>query len=146
MNANSPSQPDVRVQPHSILTLAAATVFCFAACVAAAEDSAGSSPADDSTREAPSPGHAGAGDETPLEPIVIEGDGPNAEPTHDQLMRKLGKALAQPPSSTLSERRLDGGVLEVTTRFGRFCARPMPAYLSSGIGGDIALLAPCATF
>jgi hypothetical protein len=142
MNANFPSQPGTRVQPRSILAMAVATVLCFAACISAAEDSANRSAADGSLSESLSPSEAGAAAQIPVEPIVIEGDG--AEPTLDQLMRKFGEALAQPPS--LNERRLSGGVLEVTTRFGRFCTQPMPAYLSSGLGGDLTLLAPCAGF
>lgn len=118
-------------------SLAGAALFCFchAAGVAAGDstDNARSTPSSDTAEAA-----------TSLEPIIIEGEG--GELTPEQLRRKFGDALSQPSKPALQERRLDGGGLEVTTRFGRFCTRPMPAYLSSGLGGDIALLAPCAAY
>jgi hypothetical protein len=50
------------------------------------------------------------------------------------------------PSFIVSERQLGGGVFELTTRFGRLCARPPPVQLQSGPGGDITLASPCASF
>lgn len=84
--------------------------------------------------------------EVPAEPIVIEGEGLAPEPTLDQLMRKFREALSQPPSYVISERQLAGGLMEIRTRFGRFCVRPVPPQVQSGLGGDIALAAPCASF
>src|SRR5262245_23392569 len=105
-------------------------VLLYAASVYAAGDSAREAPSDDATPE----------NSAALDPITIEGEG---EPTLDQLQRKFGDALPKPKSG-ITERRLNDGTLEVNTRFGRFCQRPMPAYLGSGLGGDVNLLAPCA--
>lgn len=84
--------------------------------------------------------------EVPAEPIVIESEGLAPEPTLDQLMQKFREALSQPPSYVISERQLAGGLMEIRTRFGRFCVRPVPPQVQSGLGGDIALAAPCASF
>jgi hypothetical protein len=84
--------------------------------------------------------------EIPLDPIVIESDLLEPEPTLDQLLRKFRETLTKPPSFILSERQYAGGTLEVTTRWGRFCARPVPAFAQSGLGGDVTLAAPCAAF
>ncbi|HTS55346.1 MAG TPA: hypothetical protein VMH26_18915 [Burkholderiales bacterium] len=59
-------------------------------------------------------------------------------------MQKFRDALAQPP--IVAERRFSDGALEVTTRFGHFCAKPPPGHAESGLGGDITLAAPCAWF
>ena len=84
--------------------------------------------------------------EVPAEPIVIEGEGIAPEPTLDQLMQKFREALSQPPTYVISERQLAGGLMEIRTRFGRFCVRPVPPQVQSGLGGDISLAAPCASF
>ena len=84
--------------------------------------------------------------EVPAEPIVIEGEGLAPEPTLDQLMQKFREALSQPPSYVISERQLAGGLMEIRTRFGRFCVRPVPPQVQSGLGGDTALVAPCTSF
>ena len=145
MNTSFLPQLGAPARPPFIPALAA-VALCFVTYAALAEESGDREKADRSILESSSPGSARAATEVPLEPVIIEGDGPNAEPTLDQLQRKLGDALARQPGSGLNERRLNDGVLEVTTRFGRFCTRPMPSYLSSGVGGDIGLLAPCAAF
>jgi hypothetical protein len=84
--------------------------------------------------------------EVPSEPIVIESEALAPEPTLDQLMQKFRDALAQPPSYVISERQLAGGLMEIRTRFSRLCVRPMPPQVQSGLGGDISLVAPCASF
>ena len=84
--------------------------------------------------------------EVPAEPVVIEGGELAPEPTLDQLMQKFREALSQPPSYVISERQLAGGLMEIRTRFGRFCVRPVPSQVQSGLGGDIALAAPCTSF
>jgi hypothetical protein len=84
--------------------------------------------------------------EVPLAPIVVVSDPLNPNPTQDQLMRKFRDALGQPPTLGIAEHQFAGGALQMTTRFGRFCAGPPPGYLQSGLGGDIRLAAPCASF
>jgi hypothetical protein len=119
---------------------------CLATSFAAAQDSGGGVQPERTGAEALPPSTDGAVIEVPAEPIVIESDTLTPEPTQDQLMRKFRDALGQPPSFIVSERQLAGGVLEVTTRFGRLCARPLPGQLHSGLGGDVTLASPCASF
>jgi len=54
--------------------------------------------------------------------------------------------LQAPPSFLSSERRLVDGTIEVTTRFGRFCAPSLPVQFLSGVGGDVRLAAHCTSF
>ena len=63
----------------------------------------------------------------------------------DQLMQKFRDALAEPPL-ILAEHRFSSGMLEVTTRSGRFCAKTLPGHVESGLGGDITLASPCVWF
>jgi negative regulator of sigma E activity len=81
-----------------------------------------------------------------LAPVVIESEPMNPEPTQTQLLQKFHDALAQPRIVIVAEHRFSGDALEVTTRFGRFCANPPPGHVESGLGGDITLAAPCALF
>lgn len=121
-----------------------ALVACLATPLAAAQDSdAAVAPA---VSETLPPSRDGGIVEVPAEPIVIESDALTPEPTQDQLLQKFRDALGQPPSFVVSERQLAGSVLEVTTRFGRFCARALPPQLQSGLGGDITLASPCTSF
>jgi hypothetical protein len=82
--------------------------------------------------------------EVPLVPI--ESDVLNPEATREQLMQKFRDALAQPPAWIIAEHRLSDGTLEVTTRLGHFCAKPLLGHVESGLGGDITLAAPCVWF
>jgi hypothetical protein len=125
---------------RAVRVLGIGMVACFATSFAAAQDSGGGAQLKRTVSD------DGAVVEVPVEPIVIESDALTPEPTQDQLMQKFRDALGQPPSYIVSERQLAGGVLEVTTRFGRLCVRPLPGQLGSGLGGDITLAAPCASF
>jgi hypothetical protein len=120
-----------------------AVVACLATPLAVAQDN--HDPVPPTMSETALPSADGAVIEVPAEPIVIESDALTPEPTQDQLLQKFRDALGQPPSLVVSERQLAGG-LEVTTRFGHFCARALPAQVRSGLGGDITLAAPCASF
>jgi len=73
--------------------------------------------------------------EIPSAPVVVESDMLNPEPTLDERMQKFRAALGQPSVSTVSERRLANGALEVTTSLGRFCTTPPPRYMQSSLGG-----------
>jgi hypothetical protein len=81
-----------------------------------------------------------------LAPLVIEGQATSLDPTQDQLMQKFRDALAQPSTLTVAAHGFSDGTLELTTRLGRFCSKPLPAHVESGLGGDITLAAPCAWF
>jgi hypothetical protein len=84
--------------------------------------------------------------EVPAPPVTIEGELPHLEPTPEDLIRHFRDSLTAPPSFLSSERRLADGTIEARTRFGRFCAPPLPAQSISGVGGDVRLIAPCASF
>jgi hypothetical protein len=84
--------------------------------------------------------------EVPAPPVTIEGELPHLEPTPEDLIRHFRESLSAPPSFLSSERRLADGTIEARTRFGRFCAPPLPAQSISGVGGDVRLIAPCASF
>jgi len=84
--------------------------------------------------------------EVPAPPVVIEGDAPRLEPTPDELIQRFRESLRAPPSFLSSERRLADGTIEVTTRFGRFCAPSLPVQFLSGVGGDVRLAAHCTSF
>jgi hypothetical protein len=147
VNSNLIAQPARPVAQRLMQALGPAMVACLAASLALAQDTdAPAAPAASVVLDASSPGREGAVVEIPLEPIVIESDMPNPEPTLDQLMQKFRALLAEPPSFIVSERQFSDGALEVITRFGRFCARPLPGSLHSGLGGDITLASPCASF
>jgi hypothetical protein len=80
--------------------------------------------------------------EVPSVPVIEVVTNPDL--TQDQLMQRFRDELAQPP--TLTVRRFADGALEMTTRFGHFCGKPLPPHFESGLGGDITLAAPCAWF
>ena len=84
--------------------------------------------------------------EAPTPPVVIEGEGPPHEPTPDELIQRFRESLQAPPSFLSSERRLADGTIEVTTRFGRFCAPSLPVQFLSDVGGDVRLAAHCTSF
>jgi len=84
--------------------------------------------------------------EVPAPPVVIEGELPHLEPTPQELMQHFRQSLAAPPSFLSSERRLADGTIEASNRLGRFCAPPVPMQSVSGVGGDVRLIVPCASF
>jgi hypothetical protein len=84
--------------------------------------------------------------EVPAPPVVIEGELPHLEPTPQELMQHFRQSLAAPPSFLSSERRLADGTIEASNRLGRFCAPPVPMQSMSGVGGDVRLIVPCASF
>jgi hypothetical protein len=81
-----------------------------------------------------------------LPPLVIEGQATHPDPTEEQLMQKFRQALGQPAPLIVAEHRFSDGTLELTTRLGHFCGKPLPPHLESALGGYITLAAPCAWF
>jgi hypothetical protein len=45
-----------------------------------------------------------------------------------------------------SERQFTDGAMELTTRFGHFCVKPLPGYPQPNIGGSNTLVARCAQY
>ena len=84
--------------------------------------------------------------EVPAPPVVIEGELPHLGPTPEEMLEHFRESLKAQPSFLSSERRLADGTIEARSRFGRFCAPPVPAQTLSGVGGDVRLIAPCASF
>jgi hypothetical protein len=81
-----------------------------------------------------------------LMPIAVEGEGSYPDSTQDTSKRKFRDALGPPPVLIASEREFSSGAMELTTRFGHFCARSLPAYLQPGIGATIELAARCVSY
>jgi len=75
----------------------------------------------------------------PPSPIVIQGE----ELRPDDSMRQFRDALGSPAG--VSERRLADGTVELVTRIGRFCVKPVPPYLQPRIGGEVTLAARCTS-
>jgi hypothetical protein len=44
------------------------------------------------------------------------------------------------------ERQLAGGIIEVNTRYGRFCLAPLPTYLSSSLSTSSGLTTFCSPY
>jgi hypothetical protein len=84
--------------------------------------------------------------EVPAPPVVIEGELPHLGPTPEEMLEHFRESLKAQPSFLSSERRFADGTIEAHSRFGRFCAPPVPAQTLSGVGGDVRLIAPCASF
>lgn len=96
--------------------------------------------------EAPTTSRDNSAVDTSSVPITIEVERLHPDPALDDSMRKFRDALGPPPVLIASERQFTDGAVELTTRFGHFCARPLPGYLQSRIGGNITLTARCASY
>lgn len=80
--------------------------------------------------------------------VVIEAE-PIAAPTVDELLRGFRDALDRDRlrnAGDIVERQLAGGMLEVNTRYGRFCFAPMPTYLASDLTSGVNLASRCAAY
>ena len=55
-----------------------------------------------------------------------------------ELMEKFRLCARATSDLVITEHQLAGGAVQMTTRFGRFCAGAPPGYLQSGLGGDIS--------
>ena len=84
--------------------------------------------------------------DTSLAPITIESERLYPAPALENSAQRLRDALGPPPILIASERQLADGAMELTTRFGHFCVKPLPGYLQSGIGGTITLAVRCASY
>ena len=96
--------------------------------------------------------HSGVGLRSPgdvtLESVVIEAE-PVTEPTIDELMRGFRDALNRDRllyPGDIVERQLASGMLEVNTRYGRFCFAPLPTYLGPQLTTGTDLASRCAAF
>src|SRR5262249_52841543 len=78
--------------------------------------------------------------------VKIESEVPSSEGPLEQRAQQFRDALRRPTGSAVRERQLGNGVVEITTRFGRFCARSLPLKSQGGPGGDTTLVVPCVPF
>ena len=127
-------------------TLGVATLACLTMSWANAQDGdSGAGPLDSRAQEPQPTMQVGPPVEIPSVPVIEVVVVKTPDPTMDQLMQKFRDALAEPPL-ILAEHRFSSGILEVTTRSGRFCAKTSPGHVESGLGGDITLASPCVWF
>ena len=103
-------------------------------------------PAEQTSLAAPPAMDPGSVLEFPAPPVTVEGEGIETEPTTEERMQRFRESLTEPPSFIFSEQRLADGTFEATTRFGRFCAHPVPSYSPSNVGGEVRLTSRCASF
>ena len=81
-----------------------------------------------------------------LPSITVESEGSYPDSTQDNSRRQTRDALSPPPVFVDSERQFSDGAMELTTRFGHFCMRSLPAYLQPGIGASAGLAARCVSY
>jgi hypothetical protein len=97
--------------------------------------------------EAPTTTVDSATDDMSVPLVVIEAE--RLDPALDNAEQRFRDALGPPPVLIASERHLTDGAAEVSTRFGRFCEKPLPGSLQSPIapiGGSITLPARYASY
>lgn len=96
----------------------------------------------------PSGAAAAAPGDLTLGAVIIEAE-PITEPTVEELLRGFREALARDRTRNpgdIVERQLAGGILEVGTRYGRFCFTSMPSYLGPTFTSGVNLVSRCTTY
>jgi hypothetical protein len=78
--------------------------------------------------------------------VVIEAEPPPPEPTVDELLERFRERLRTERMLAPIERPLAGGMVEVTTRYGRFCVPSPNAFNSSALTGYFGLASFCAFY
>lgn len=79
--------------------------------------------------------------------VVIQATPPSPQPTIDELMERFRKSLATERLLTPVERPLAGGLVEVNTRYGRFCLPSVTTpFTWSDLTGSFALASRCAYY
>jgi hypothetical protein len=78
--------------------------------------------------------------------VVIEAEPPRPEPTLEERMLRLREQLATDRLLTPAERPLAGGLVEIRTRYGRFCLPSVTALNRSDLTGSFGLVARCAYY
>lgn len=101
---------------------------------------AGSVLADDRAKEEPLPVDVEVGG------ITIEATRPKAEPSIDELLEHFRQRLSTERLLAPMERPLAGGLVEVNTRFGRFCVPSPSAFNWSDLTGSFALASFCGFY
>lgn len=78
--------------------------------------------------------------------VVIEAEPPPPEPTMDELLAQFRERLRTERLVAPIERPLAGGMVEVKTRFGRFCVPSPNAFNTSALTGSFGLASFCAFY
>ena len=78
--------------------------------------------------------------------VVIEAELPTPEPTVEELMVRFRERLRTERMLAPIERPLAGGLVEVTTRFGRFCVPGVTPFNWSDLTGSFGLASFCAYY
>ena len=78
--------------------------------------------------------------------VVIQATPPAREPTVEELMQRFRERLATERLLTPVERPLAGGLVEVNTRYGRFCLPSVTPFTWSDLTGSFTLAARCAYY
>jgi len=78
--------------------------------------------------------------------VVIEAEPPPSEPTVDELLQRFRERLRTERALAPIERPLAGGMVEVKTRYGRFCVPSPNAFNTSSLTGNFGLASFCAFY
>lgn len=78
--------------------------------------------------------------------VIIEAEPPPSEPTADELLQRFRERLRTERSLAPIERPLAGGMVEVKTRYGRFCVPSPSAFNTSSLTGSFGLASFCAFY
>jgi hypothetical protein len=78
--------------------------------------------------------------------VVIEAEPPPSEPTVDELLARFRERLQTERMLAPIERPLAGGMVEVKTRYGRFCVPSPNAFNTSPLTGSFGLASFCAFY
>jgi hypothetical protein len=78
--------------------------------------------------------------------VIIEVE-PISEPTIDELMRGFRDVLERDRRPLrIVEHHLAGGIIEIDTRYGRFCLAPLPTYVSTSLTTSGGLTSFCSPY
>ncbi len=78
--------------------------------------------------------------------VVIEAEPPPPEATVDELLARFRERLRTERMLAPIERPLAGGMVEVKTRYGRFCVPSANAFNTSSLTGSFGLASLCAFY
>jgi hypothetical protein len=78
--------------------------------------------------------------------VVIEAEPAPEGPTVDQLLEQFREHLRTERTLAPIERPLAGGMVEVKTRYGRFCVPSPNAFNTSSLTGNFGLASLCAFY
>ena len=78
--------------------------------------------------------------------VVIEAEPPRPEPTLEERLLRFREQLATDRLLTPAERPLAEGLVEIKTRYGRFCLPSVTGFNRSDLTGTFGLVARCAYY